>query len=250
MDTPATIALSRLVAQSRAMEVTADNLANATTPGYKTERLLFSDWLANAPARADDGRAISGGSTIAYTQDRATWRDQRDGALTHTANPLDLAISGDGWFTVMTARGPRLTRAGRFNLSSTGAVVDASGEGLLDTNGKPVQLSPADTRLTVAGDGTLSSENGPIAKIGVVRPANAELMTAEGGDLMQANTTTTTPVPQPKLVQGAVENSNVSPVIETTTMMTQLREFEFTTQFVQAESTREQNAIDKILTQN
>src|ERR1700733_5450452 len=138
MDIVGSIANSRLVAQQRALDVIADNIANANTPGFKAERLLFNDWLS----RQNGTAAGQGGNTIAYTQDRATWRDQHPGTLTHTGNPFDLAITGNGYFTVNTPRGPRLTRDGRFGLMPDGTVADSSGDALLDTAVKPVQRSP------------------------------------------------------------------------------------------------------------
>jgi flagellar basal-body rod protein FlgF len=243
MDTATYVATSRLVAQQRAMDVLGDNIANAGTPGFKAERVLFSDWLA----RQQDTQAPRGGRTIAYTQDRATYRELEPGSLSHTGNPLDIAITGDGFFTVGTAQGPRLTRAGRFGLMPDGTVADGAGNALLDTNGKPLQIAQADTRITIAGDGTVSSENGQIGKIGIVKPADPRRLQAEGGRLARADTPTT-PIAAPKIVQGAVEESNVQPITEMTRMMTGLREFQFVSQFVQGESDRQQSAIDKILT--
>jgi len=243
MENPTMIALSRLVAQSRALDVTATNLANANTPGFRAERVLFSDWLAREPHAAEP----PGGQTLAFTQDRATYRDTQPGTLQHTANPLDLAISGPtGWFTVLAPQGPRLTRAGHFQLDNRGRIVDEMGEPLLDVNGQPLQTDPTDVALTVAGDGTLSSENGEIGKIGVVEPADERRMTAEGGRLM-ASASPTRPVANPGIVQGAIEDSNVSPILELNRMTDDLREFQFTTQFIQGESDRQTGMIDKIL---
>jgi flagellar basal-body rod protein FlgF len=241
MDNTTSIALSRMIAQQRAMDVTATNIANASTPGFRAERMLFTDWLARQPAAGQP----PGTGALAYTQGYATYRDNQPGTFTHTANPLDLAIGSDGYFTVQTPRGPRLTRAGHFDLSSTGQIVDANGNALLDTTGKPIQISTADADLTVAGDGTISSENGQIGKIGVVEAADAQKLQAEGGRLLNANTPTSQ-VAAPKLVQGAIEESNVQPTLELTRMMNDLREFQFVSQFIQAEADRQQGAIDKI----
>lgn len=243
MDTATYVATSRLVAQQRAMDVLGDNIANAGTPGFKAERVLFSDWLA----RQQGGQPPRGGRTIAYTQDRATYRELEPGSVSHTGNPLDIAITGDGFFTVGAAQGPRLTRAGRFGLMPDGTIADGAGNALLDTNGKPLKVAQADTRITIAGDGTISSENGQIGKIGIVKPADPMRLQAEGGRLARADTPTS-PIAAPKIVQGAVEESNVQPITEMTRMMTGLREFQFVSQFVQGESDREQSAIDKILT--
>jgi flagellar basal-body rod protein FlgF len=243
MENSTTIALSRLVAQSRALEVTATNLANSGTPGFRRERVLFSDWLAREPTRAEP----PGGRILEYTQDRATYRNHQPGTLQHTGNPLDLAIgSPTGWFTVQAPQGPRLTRAGHFQLDATGRIVDENGEPLLDTTGQPLQTSPADTKLSIAGDGTLSSENGQIGKIGIVQPADENRMTAEGSRLLRSDSATQQ-VAAPHIVQGAIEDSNVQAITEMNQMMSDLREFQFTTQFIQGESDRQNNSIDKIL---
>ena len=241
MEVPSYIALSRLVAQSRALEVTATNMANANTPGFKAERTLFSDWLSKQ-AGADAPR---GGRTVSFVQDRATYRDQQAGTMQHTGNPFDLALGGDGYFSVDTPRGPRLTRAGRFTPMADGRIGDGEGNALLDTAGKPIRISSADQHVTITADGTVSSENGRIGKIGVVRPSDPMRVTAEGARTFRADTDTV-PVAQPQVVQGAVEDSNVQPVLEMTRMMADLREFQFTTQFVQGEADRLQSSIDKI----
>ena len=244
MDNATNIALSRLVAQTRAMDVTAGNLANTTTPGYRAERMVFSDWLS----RQQSGTPPGGGA-IVYTQDRATYRDRQAGQLSHTGNPFDLALSGEGFFTVLGPGGPRLTRAGHFDLSTDGTVVDEQGDALLDITGKKLQITTADTRIAVAADGTVSSENGQIGKIGIVTANDPNRLQAEGGWLLNAGSSATTPVATPHIVQGAMEESNVQPALEVTRMMNDLRTFQMISQFVQTEADRQQNAIDRITQQ-
>lgn len=241
MELPTYVALSRLSAQQRALDVTAANLANASTPGFKASRVLFTDWLSSQVGT----NAPKGDRNVAYTQDRATYREQQSGTLQHTSNPLDLAIAGDGFFTVATPRGPRLTRAGHFTPQADGTIGDLEGNKLLDAAGKPLRLSPTDADITVTADGTISTESGQIGRIGVVQPADLNRMTAEGSRNLRADTATK-PVAQPNVVQGAVEDSNVQPILETTRMMDDLRSFQFTSQFIQAEADRMQTAIDKI----
>ena len=241
MELTTDIALSRLVAQQRALDVTATNLANASTPGFKAERVVFSDWLS----RQTGTSAPRGGGTVAFTQDRATYRDRQAGPVQHTANPLDLAVGGDGYFTVDTPRGPRLTRAGRFTPMPDGRVGDADGNALLDRAGQPIRLSPADTGITITADGTISSQNGRLGQVSLVQPDDPNRMTLESARTLRADGPTS-PVAAPHLIQGAVEDSNVQPVMEMTRMMADLRQFQFTTQFVQAEADRMQSAIDKI----
>lgn len=236
------IALSRLVSQDRALDVTATNIANAGTPGFHAGRMVFADWLVRQPP----GSQPPGGQTVNYTQDRATYRDNRQGPLTHTSNPLDLAIGDtDAFFTVQTRNGPRLTRAGHFERSPTGTIVNSQGNALLDTAGKPIQVSPTDVTLSITGDGTISSENGRLGRIGVVKPSAPRSLKPEGSQLY-ATAAPTTPSAAPLLVQGAIEDSNVQPVMELTRMMSDLRAYQFVGQLVQAEADRQQGAIDKL----
>ncbi len=242
MDLASNVALSRMDADMRAMSVIANNIANASTPGYKAELVQFTDWLG----RQSGDDVPRGGRQVAFAQDRSTWRDNAPGPLRHTANPLDLGLSGDGYFTVNTTRGPRLTRDGRFGILPNGTIADSAGDPLLDANGQPINLSPTDTNLAVAGDGTLSSQNGRIAKIGVVVPRDPRALTAEGGMLDRADTPTSQAT-QPRIVQGSIEDSNVAPITQVSRMLEQSRQFAYLGQFLQAESDRERNAIDKIL---
>lgn len=241
MENTTYIALSRLDAQQRAMDVISNNIANANTDGFKAQRILFSDYLSQQ--RGVD--APQGGTTLAYTQDRATYLDQKDGSLSQTGNPLDVALTGPGFFTVSTPSGPRLTRSGRFGLLSDGRVADASGNLLLDTGGNPLQLSPSDTKIRISGNGTVSTENGAVGQIGVVTVDDTNQLVLEGGKLYRA-TTGTTAATQPKVSQGMVESSNVQPITELTKMIQTQREFQFVTQFIESEATRQQTAIDKL----
>jgi flagellar basal-body rod protein FlgF len=242
MDIVTALAASRLMAQQRAMDVTANNIANANTPGYRAVRMQFSDYIDPGTGTA----APPGGKPVAYMQDRATWREPQAGPLTHTGNPFDLALAGDGYFTVATKNGTKLTRDGRFGTMPDGTLADGSGNPVLDTNGQPIKLPPTDTQVHVAGDGSVSTESGQAGKIAVVQAADPNKMKAEGSTNFAADGAVT-PVAQPGIVQGAIEESNVQPVLEVTRMMNDVRQFQFVTQMVQAESDRQQSAIDKLL---
>ncbi len=242
MNIATAVATSRLIAQERAMDVTAANLANMTTLGYKAMRVQFADWLS--PQRG--AATPPGGQTIAYTQDRATWRNQSAGPLTQTGNPLDLALPGDGYFNVETAAGPRLTRAGRFQLTSDGTIADAAGNALLDSNNRPIQVPANETRITITPDGTVRGRLAQLGRIGVVRPEDPARMVPQGDTLFRTDGPVL-PVDRPKILQGMLEGANVEPVRETTRMVRELREFQFAGQFVQAEADRQQTAIDRIL---
>ena len=120
---------------------------------------------------------------------------------------------------------------------------------MLDNNGQPIQLAPTDTQITIAGDGTVSSENGQIGKIGVVQPSDPMLLSAEGQHAVPQRLAPPRRWRRPRWSRARSRNSNVQPVLEVTRMIDGERQFEFLAQFVQAESDRQQNAIDKLLPQ-
>lgn len=240
MENPGYIALSRMIAQQRALDVRATNIANTNTPGFKAESVLFSDYLLQ-----QNGTTTPGGRTVQMVQDRATWRDFGQGQVTKTGNPLDLALQGDGFFVVETPRGERYTRAGRFSLSSAGQIVDMSGNPVLGSDSRPIIVPPDDTALTVAGDGTVSSSSGQLGKLRVVQFDAQQALQAEGNSVFAA-AQAGRDAEQPQIVQGAVEGANIQAVVELTRMMSEMREFEFASQFADGEAQREQSAIDRI----
>ena len=158
-------------------------------------------------------------------------------------------MRGGGYFTVATSNGPRLTRDGRFSPLPDGTIGNGAGNALMDTNGSPIRIGSTDTKITINGDGSVTSENGQLGKIGVVTPANPNALLAEGGTLLRANTPTSQAV-LPGVVQGALEGSNVPAVLEITRMMSDMRDYQFTTQLIQSEDDRIQSTIEKTVGTN
>jgi flagellar basal-body rod protein FlgF len=242
MDMPGYIALSRLTAQQRATDVLATNLANADTPGFRASQAVFATHLSGQAATS------AGRLAAAFTQDRATWRDLTPGPLQTTGNPLDLALSSDGFFAVETARGERYTRAGRFTLSPDRQVVDAEGNPVLSEQGQPLAVPPGDSRIEILGDGTVRTESGPVGKLRVVRFADPQGLVAEGDRLLAAPPgVAAEPLARGGVIQGSVEGSNVRPVAEIARLTAELREFQFAAQFVEREGERLQTAVDRLL---
>lgn len=242
MDSPGYVVLSRLAAQLRATEVLAHNMANADTPGFQASRTVFAAHVERQREVAQPASARA----VAYAEDRATWRDLREGPVQQTGNPLDVAITGDGFLAVETPRGERYTRAGRLTVGPGGRLVDVGGHPVLDRAGNPIAVAPNDTRLTISGDGTVQSENGPLGRLRVVRFADAQALRAEGERLFAADAPPEA-VERPALVQGALEGSNVNAVLEMTRLTAELREFQFAAQFAEKEGERLQTAVERIL---
>jgi flagellar basal-body rod protein FlgF len=214
MDTTAYIALSRAVALDRQMTSVANNIANVTTSGYRAERLHFEQVLERA---GEPGR-------VAFVQDRGPVRDASPAPLMETGNPLDLAISGDGYFTVETPQGPRYSRAGHFAVDAQQRIATRDGHALLDENGAVIEVPVGSGPISVAADGTLGTAAGPLARVVPVELPD-QALSREGSGLYAASAA---PVPAERFAihQGAVLGSNVQPVLEMTRMIDVQRAFE------------------------
>ena len=217
MDNTSYIALSRQLTLERQMAVVAGNIANMNTHGFKAEQLQFEDVLERA---GEPGQ-------VAFVQDIGLVRDLGPGVPEATGNPLDIAINGDGYFTIGTDVGPRYTRNGHFSLATDGTMVTSTGAALLDDGGAPIVLPPDSTDFSIAGDGTISTADGILGRIGLVTFADERRLTREGDSLFA-----TDQQPQPtenvSLAQGRLERSNVQPILEMTRMMETVRAFQNT----------------------
>lgn len=239
METPIYISLSRMLALSRQMDVVSNNVANATTTGFKQQRMTFNEFL--------DKPAL--GERVSLVQDRAVYRDMSAGPMSVTSNPLDVAINGKGYFVVDTVSGPRYTRAGRFQLDGKGQIVDNSGLPLLGSDDKPLSVPTGTAQVRIAGDGSIFSNINPTKPIGKIKIAafdKEQLMTEVGSGLF---TTDETPQPTPKetkVAQGVIEESNVKSVAEMTAMIGVLRQYQGIQKIIDAEHDRQKNMIQKL----
>lgn len=201
------------------MEVIANNIANASTPGYKGEQLMFVEYLAPTES----------GETVSYVQDLAVARDFSEGELSKTGNTLDVAIHGTGWFVVDTPDGRAYTRNGHFTLNSAGQITTSSGYPVLGSDGAPITLDTDDTDIEISGDGTISSKTGRKGRLDVVKfPDGADLTKA--GETLFKTDAPPEPAAGAKIVQGMVESSNVRPVVEVTNMIWALRSYQAATE--------------------
>ncbi|MBN2751690.1 MAG: flagellar hook-basal body complex protein, partial [Rhodospirillaceae bacterium] len=161
MENASYIALSRQTALWRQMDQVANNMANVNTAGFKGEQELFTDYVAKV--RTD--RSLFK-DKIAFTEDYGMVRDLSEGALRTTGNSLDVAIKGEGYFTVEADNGDRYyTRNGHFKLNADGQLATTSGEVLISDADQPVILAPGETEITISRDGTISTENGQIGRL-------------------------------------------------------------------------------------
>jgi flagellar basal-body rod protein FlgF len=229
------IALSGQMALQRKMDVVANNLANLSTPAFKGEEMLFSQYVVKP----------QGNQQLAFVQDISTVRDMREGPLTKTGNSLDLALQGDGFFAVQTPLGTRFTRNGHFQLDAQGQIVTSQGYALLSDGGQPITVPTDANRISIGPDGTISTGRGSIGKVQPVTFAQPQTVTPAANGFY-----VTDQDPQPargtKVVQGMIEESNVNSVLELTRLLEVTRANGSIKSFLDEETTRQRNAIDRL----
>lgn len=240
MENPSFIALSSQTALMRQMDVLANNLANMNTPAFKAERLVFTEMLEQSAASGIDEMG-----PMSFVQPYGTYMDFSEGSLTPTGNPLDLAISGEGFFSVQTADGTGYTRSGRLALDSTGTMVTSSGLPVLATGGGPINVGGAN-QISVASDGTVSTEDGIVARLAVVDFEDSQSLERGANGIYSAGDAVANPVASPHVVQGMVEESNVSPILEMTRLIDVSRSYQRMTQMIESEHQRQKQAISTL----
>lgn len=193
------IATAGAIAQSNALDATANNIANATTAGFHGDRVTFREALT--AARSPDLASVGTGTARV---------DAQAGALSQTDNPLDLALEGDGYFAVQTERGPRYTRAGNFRLDDTRQLVTADGHPVRGEGGATITIPEDAQRISVSADGEVFADDDSIGKLELVRFAHAQLR-REGATLFSAKGEPEAGEP-PRVRAGMLEASNVNVV--------------------------------------
>lgn len=218
MENAITAGLSRQIALMRALEATANNIANQTTAGFKAERIEFQEFVRRVAG-------ASGDRQVSLVIDPDSYTDFSAGGLDPTNAPLDFAIDGDGFFAVETAEGVRYTRDGRFSLSDFGEVVTRDGARVLDAGGSPIILDPDAGPPVLSQDGVLQQRGEPVAGLGVFRFADNRSLEKQGDNLYAASGEGEA-VSAPRLRQGFVETSNVAAVAAMTDMIEIMRAYE------------------------
>jgi len=196
----------------RNIDVIANNIANINTVGFKRQ-VPFIEVLNS-----------SGTSTIKQTTDHT------QGEIVQTSNPLDVAIKGDGYFTIQTNEGPQLTRSGKFSLDSDGFLINEQGNKVLGKNGE-INISQNiindNGKLSISKNGTISIGENEIDTLLIQKKNNAEENDRTSGlNFQPGNNSTLADESEYNVSQGYLEGSNVNPVIEMESMIQKNKDYE------------------------
>ncbi|MGA7975072.1 MAG: flagellar basal-body rod protein FlgF [Pseudolabrys sp.] len=243
------IGLSRQVALGRQLDVIANNIANLNTSAFKSDGALFEAYLSPTARAGDLSQKDSG---LDFVRDRATWVDWGQGAMQRTGNPLDVAIEGKGFLTVQTANGERYTRNGDLQIDARGQLVTSAGDPVLGANG-PIVFQKTDRGVTISKDGTISvrtagsNQEAARGHLRIVSFQNANQLQKDGNSYYAApKGVTPDPDKTSRIMQGAIEKSNVSPVLEMTHMIQVTRSYTETAEMIAKQANQQIAAIDKL----
>lgn len=221
-------AAGSLAAQTR-MDVAANNIANVDTPGFRRQFAVFQERMAEVWEKPkltpswDDVLNDQGGGLFVH---EVTYTDEV-GTLRSTGNDLDLAIQGQGWFSVEQGGETLYTRAGNFARSADGTLVTADGQSkLLDKNGDPIVVPSSVGEVGVQGNGTIRFDDVPVTQLSVRGSNNYRQFVPTGDNLYRYIGSGTPDVSDATIQQGFLEASTVSPVSEMVNLIRTHRAYE------------------------
>ena len=206
-------------AQMKRMEVLTNNLANASTPGYKGMRTVFHEVLAGQIADKEDDGTSPASSTV------TTRIDYSRAPLVDTGAPLDVAVEGPGFFVIATPHGPRYTRNGRFALDKDQILVTGKGYPVLGEEGK---IFIKGHNVQIEADGSVFVDKSRVDRIKVVDFEDRSNLQSAGSGLFAGvgpESLEMAPVKY-SVRQGFIESSNVNITREMIDMISCIRAYE------------------------
>jgi flagellar basal-body rod protein FlgF len=206
-----------LAAQTR-LDALANNLANANTTGFKAERVLQR--AERAGSVAPPPTAVS----TPITRERVT-TDFAQGPISASGNPLDVALTGDGFFVVTSDRGERLTRSGNFALDAEGYLATNDGARVQGTDG---DIKIPEGTLVIGTDGSVQAGEERVGNLRIVTVADPSQLVRETGTRFAAGTQAVADAApgSVRVLQGSVEGANLAPVEGLVALIETVRGFE------------------------
>lgn len=241
MDRMIYLSMAGAKATMQRQDVLANNLANASTTGFRAELQAFRA----VPVRGD------GASTRVYALETTTGYDATPGAVAATGRPLDVAMQGNAWLAVQGLDGTEAyTRMGSLQVGPDGTLATAGGLTVMGDGG-PIAIPP-NTEASIAPDGTVSvrQANGTVNGVGRLKLVTPEAPLARGADgLFRAADGDLPADTNARLQDGALEGSNVNPIENMVAMIAAARQFEAQMKMVQT-AERDEQAASRLLSMN
>ena len=241
MENALMVGLTRQMVLREKMNVTANNIANMSTAGFKVEKILLQRFDKTRARQMDGPHAVN------FVQGGTLVRDFRTGQIEHTGRALDLALPGRGFFAVETGAGVRYTRDGRFSIDSNGTLSTADGKPVLDDNGKPIVLDTTDETPVITKSGAVMVGGQEIARLKVADFASLSRLRKTGEGRFEAPPDAAElSVQNPDIMQGALERSNVVPVMEINRMIEITRSYQSISNMLNQEQNLSRRTIERL----
>ena len=176
---------SAMQTNTKRMNVTSNNLANADTDGYKKEGTVQRSFNEMLISKYDNNGKNEVGALGTGVEVDQSYTDFREGNIQHTNNKLDLAIKGSGFFALQTPEGIRYSRNGNFYLNDQNQIVDSQGNFLLNQDNEPIQIVPG-REISIDNQGQIFLGELEGERINLVDFVNYEQLTKMGNNLYQA----------------------------------------------------------------
>lgn len=211
------VALSSQIALEKRLNTIADNVANASTIGYRATGVKFEDVVSGL-----------GDKSLSFVTSGDTYISDTNGPLRETGNPFDFAIKGNAWFGIETPAGTVMTRDGRFTLTENGDLVTIEGYAVLDAGGAPIQLDPRNGAPRAGADGSLRQGDNLVGALGLYNfdPGPNFVRFGNSGIVPSGEPEPVVDRLDAGVAQGFLEESNVNPVLEITRLIMVQRAFE------------------------
>jgi flagellar basal-body rod protein FlgF/flagellar basal-body rod protein FlgG len=238
------------MALTHELDIVANNIANIETTGFKADHSLFSQYVM---PHASDGQFSGRDRNLTFVNDRGSWIDFSAGPIQHTGNPLDVAIDGDAYLAVQTPRGIRYTRNGALQTNASGQLVTDEGYPVLGDNG-PITFQSGDHGVIISPSGIITVRNGsdpsdqPRGQLQLAAFAQQGQLQKDG-DSMFYPPPGVAPIAAPlgtRVVQGAIEKSNVKAVAEISRMIQITQSYTDIANVLQEQSDQRKNALTQL----
>ncbi len=236
MDPLTAIAASGLRSRMDSLEMLANNVANASTAGYKSDREFYSLYLA--PEANTD-------ATMPVVE--RPWTDFSQGTLRATGNSLDLALAGKGFFSVNGPSGPLYTRSGAFRIAPSGALVTSEGYPVRGAGGTVVNVAGS-SPLEISTDGTVRQAGNIVGQLEIADFTSTAGLVKHGNNYFhsgQAPAQTAAP-PGTAIRQGHLEESNTGSAEAAVRLIGVMRQFEMLQKAVALGADMNQHAIQEV----
>jgi flagellar basal-body rod protein FlgF len=237
MDPISVLAAGGIRSRMESLDLLANNLANSATSGYKSDREFYSLFTSD----------YAQGNTSTVPLVERKWTDFSQGLLQNTSNPLDVALSGNGFFTVNGPSGPLYTRNGSFQVGSSGNLSTSDGYAVMAQGGGAIPIDPS-LPVTVTPEGDVQQSGVSVGQLDLVSFADTTVLAKQGNNYFRNTNASVIPAAATDIEvhQAQTENSNVNTAGSAVQLVGVMRQFEMLQKAITMSLDMDRKGIDEV----